>query len=254
MKKSQAAGIACAYFLFALSSCTQPGELVVKHQMSGPYTNSYLLYDTKSRETAIFDIGGPIDSLLSVIDEKNLIVKYILFTHGHIDHLMGWPSLQHRFPEAQVCLNRLDYEDMQVQLDWIYVNIPEEVPEWKQDPEVAKFFDFEPETFEEPDIYVEDSQTFHLGQHQIEAIHAPGHSRGSICYHAGDFLFSGDVLMYRSAGRDDFQNSSPEELKRSIQKLFEMFPEETVVYPGHGPATDIGSEKRENKYVPAEEL
>lgn len=254
MKKVSSTVIAFALFLQLFMSCTQPGELVVKHQMSGPYTNSYLLYDTKTREAATFDIGGPIDSLLSVIDENNLTVKYVFFTHGHIDHLMGWPALKHRFPQVQVCLNRLDYEDMQVQLDWIYENIPHEVPEWKQDPEVAKFFDFEPETFGEPDVFVEDNQTFELGRHTITAIHAPGHSRGSICYHVGNALFSGDVLMYRSAGRDDFQNSSPEDLKKSIQKLFELLPEETVVFPGHGPATDIGSEKRENRYVKAEEL
>jgi glyoxylase-like metal-dependent hydrolase (beta-lactamase superfamily II) len=235
--------------------CSQKGELKVEHLMTGPYVNCFLLWDVPSGEAALIDVGGPIDTLITIIEEQNLELKYFFFTHGHIDHLLGLPAVRDKFPDAKLCLHKLDYEDMLVQLDWIYDNLDSvEIAEWKADEHVARMFDFDAADFDEPDIHVEGDQIFELGTSKIETIHVPGHSRGSICYLAGDILFSGDVLMYRHAGRDNFQNTDPDELKRSIRKLYAMLPDSTQVYPGHGRATDIGSEKKENTYVKAEGL
>lgn len=244
-----------AAVLFWGCSQTPQSKLVVEHLMTGPYTNCFLMYDSISGEAALVDVGGPIDTLLQIIDANDLTLKYFLCTHGHIDHLMGLPAVRDRFPDAKVCLNKLDYEDMLVQLDWIYENLDStEIAEWKSDAEVAKFFDFDPASFGEPDIYLEEGQVYKLGNLAINTIYAPGHSRGSICFQVGNILFSGDVLMYRSAGRDDFQNSDSEQLKASILKLYKLLPDSTEVYPGHGPPTNIGDEKRENQYVNAEEI
>ncbi|HEX7344102.1 MAG TPA: MBL fold metallo-hydrolase [bacterium] len=231
-------------------SCQQRAHLIVQRQISGPYVNSYLIHDPASREAALIDIGGPIDSLLATIDQNKLKIKYVLFTHGHIDHVLGWPALRDRFPETKVGIHRLDYDDMQTQLDWILRNLPpEEIAEWKSDPEVEKMFHFDAAHFGNPDIFLEDNQIIKLGGAEIRAIHAPGHSRGSICFHTGNDLFSGDVLMYRDVGRADFQNSSKEDLVRSVRRLYSLLPDSTVVHPGHGRRTDIGSEKAENPKV-----
>ncbi len=233
-----------------LLSCQQNARLTVQRQISGPYVNSYLVYDSASREAILIDIGGPIDTLLATIDQNSLKIKYVLFTHGHIDHVMGWPALRDRFPEAKVGIHRLDYDDMQTQLDWILQNLPpEEIAEWKSDPEVEKMFHFDAVDFGKPDIFLEDNQIIKLGGAEIRAIHAPGHSRGSNCFHIGNLLFSGDVLMHRDVGRPDFQNSSKEDLVRSVRRLYSLLPDSTIVYPGHGRPTDIGSEKKNNPKV-----
>jgi glyoxylase-like metal-dependent hydrolase (beta-lactamase superfamily II) len=84
---------------------------------------------------------------------------------------------------------------------------------------------------------------------EIRAIHCPGHSPGGVFYYTGNSLFSGDVLFYRTVGRTDTQNGSREDQIKSVRKIYELFPDETKVYPGHGQFTDIGSEKKENKYI-----
>jgi len=109
--------------------------------------------------------------------------------------------------------------------------------------------EFDPETFGQPDIFVKDGQSFNLGEFEISAIHSPGHSPGSVCFHVGNYLFSGDVLFYRSVGRVDVLHGSVEDQVVSVRKLYSSFPDETRVYPGHGKFTDIGSEKRENQSI-----
>jgi glyoxylase-like metal-dependent hydrolase (beta-lactamase superfamily II) len=110
-------------------------------------------------------------------------------------------------------------------------------------------FDFDPNSFRKPDIFIEEEQILKLGYLNITPIHSPGHSPGSICYHIANVLFSGDVLFYRTVGRTDVQHSSREDQIKSVRRLYELFPDDTEVYPGHGQFTDIGSEKRENERV-----
>ncbi|TSA32006.1 MAG: MBL fold metallo-hydrolase [Porphyromonadaceae bacterium] len=88
-----------------------------------------------------------------------------------------------------------------------------------------------------------------LLQHHSTGVHTPGHSPGGICYYTENILFSGDVLFYRTVGRTDTQNGSKEAQIKSVRKLYEIFPDSTIVYPGHGQFTDIGSEKKENRKI-----
>jgi hydroxyacylglutathione hydrolase len=100
------------------------------------------------------------------------------------------------------------------------------------------------------DVLVKDNDESALGAAKIRAILAPGHSRGSICYQVGHMLFSGDVLFYRNTGRVDLPGGGGRDtLTESIDRLYSMLPDETIVHPGHGYPTDIGSEKRENPRV-----
>ena len=80
---------------FLLISCAKSGELVVLHEVTGPIeTNCYLLYDAQSKEAALIDVGGPIDTLVSHIQENELDLKYIFATHVHMDHVEGVPQIQ----------------------------------------------------------------------------------------------------------------------------------------------------------------
>jgi glyoxylase-like metal-dependent hydrolase (beta-lactamase superfamily II) len=233
----------------AMASCARH-DLVVEHVVTGPGTNCYLLYDRTSREAALIDVAGPIEPLLTTIRSRELTVRYFLFTHGHFDHLIGLPHVRDSFPDALICLHQADFNDMPTQAEWVVENMDPEIVEWiRADPEASKLLEFDPSTFGVPDIFVSEGIELRLGSHSIEVIRSPGHSPGSVCYHVGDLLFSGDVLFRDSVGRVDVQNSSREDQIRSVLRLYELFPEHTRVYPGHGESTTIGREKYENAKV-----
>ncbi len=250
MKRSPIYTIGIGLF-WLMAACAPSDNFVVHHQATGPImTNCYLLYDETSKEAALFDVGGPIDSLLTYIDENDLKLKYIFATHCHMDHVEGIPVVKKQFPDASVCFNREEYEDLQVFREWFEENIPpEELAEMKRVPGIAKWFSMDLADIGEPDIWLEDDKTYRLGGLKIKTILSPGHSRGSMCFIVGDVLFSGDVLFYRRVGRTDLLGGSSEAQVRSVQRLYERLPDETKVYPGHGQITDIGSEKTENRDV-----
>ena len=237
-------------FLFLAVSCTRPGEIVVLHQVTGPVqTNCYLLVDAKSKEAALIDVGGPIDSLIAHIGENNLKLKYIFATHVHMDHVEGVPQMQEQFPKAKLCYNKDDYEDFLMVREWMEEHFPEMIAEMNKDPEYKKWWDYDMAIFKKPNIHLADNQTYKLGSLKIRTLLAPGHSRGSICFHVGGVLFSGDVLFYRQVGRTDLKGGSKENITNSVRRLYRELPDATKVYPGHGEFTDIGSEKLKNEEV-----
>lgn len=209
-----------------------------------------MLYDEKSKEAALFDVGGPIESLTAIIDSKGLKLKYIFATHVHMDHVEGVVAVRAKYPQAKLCYNRLDWEDFQLERDWIIKNSPpEELAQLKQNPGTAKWLEYDFRIFGPPDIFLEDGQVYKLGEVKIRTIFSPGHSRGSMCFTTDSILLSGDVLFFRSVGRTDLLGGSRQDQIRSVQKLYRILPDATKVYPGHGQDTDIGSEKKENKRI-----
>ncbi|MDT8401434.1 MAG: MBL fold metallo-hydrolase [Bacteroidales bacterium] len=232
-------------------ACTSTEDFEVMRQITGPIeTNCYLIYGTKSRDAALIDPGGQIDTLLAFINENELELKYIFLTHGHIDHVYGIPEILNQFPNAKMCMHEAEYIDLFTQLEWAIENYgPGWLAQCKSNPELAKFLEFDMKSLGEPEIFVEDNQIFKLGFMEIGAIHCPGHAPGQVCYYTDSILFSGDVLFYRNVGRTDTQHGSREDQIKSVQKLYELFPDDTKVYPGHGQFTDIGSEKTENQRI-----
>ena len=175
-----------------------PQELVIKQEKTGPIgTNCYLLYDTKSKEAAIIDVGGPLDALVKTIDDENLTLKYILVTHGHIDHLEGLPEIRKRFPAVPICLTRADYDDFLLYQDWCKNNVEKSKTAkfMITTPELKKWFEYDLPNFIKPDLFIEDGRVFNLGDIKIQAMLTPGHSRGSISYLVNGNLFSGDLLF-----------------------------------------------------------
>jgi len=243
--------IFCNTLLFASS-----GDFVVKHQITGPIkTNSYLIYDEKSKEAALVDVGGPIDSLMFHIDNNHLNLKYIFTTHGHMDHLEGVPEILKKYPDAKLCLNKDDYDDFLIHMEWAEKNWDPKVTEaMKQNPETRKWFEYDLTKFKKPDIYVGDNEIYKLGDLEINTFLSPGHSAGSICYYIGNVLFSGDVLFYHKVGRTDLLHGSKEVIVNSVRRLYEELPDGTKVYPGHGQFTNIGTEKKENEEVTINEV
>ncbi len=236
--------------IVVFTQCSQKGKMEIISQVTGLETNCYLIYDSESKEAALIDVGGPIDSLIRIIELEKLDVKYFLCTHSHEDHIIGIPALKDRFPEAKVCLHQLDFNDMSIRKEWAYSYFGEEfINEWAKDPEFKKIVDFDPASFGEPDIYPEDGQIFSLGKIKIRTIYTPGHSPGSVCYYVEGFLFSGDCLFKGSVGRVDGLNSSRDDQIVSVRKLYKELPDSTIVYPGHYESTTIGIEKTNNEKI-----
>ena len=204
---------------------------VLKREATGPLsTNCYLLYDVESKEAALFDIGGPIDTLMSIIEHENLKMKYIFCTHLHFDHVLGVGAIRELFPEALLAYNQKETAIME-NLGFF-----------------AKMFEFDSKSLGKHDISIEDDQIFSLGNLEIRTILSPGHSPGSICFSFEHSLISGDVLFNDGIGRTDLFGGSFEELEKSILKLYK-FSDKTLVFPGHGDETTIGKEKRNNPFV-----
>lgn len=239
--------------IILIVSCSQEPELGFHHQVTGPIgTNCYLIYDAKSKEAALIDVGGPIDSLVTRIEENDLHLKYIFATHNHMDHVEGVPQIQDRFPDALLCYNRHDYEDFLIFREWMKEDRPDLYADLIHHPELAKWMECDLTIFKEPDIYLEDNQTYKLGELEIRTMLAPGHTRGSICFAVGERLFSGDVLFHRSVGRTDLLGGSKDDIITSVRRLYAELPDKTIVHPGHGEFTDIGSEMLHNREVSAD--
>ena len=201
-----------------------------------PYQeNTYLLYDGTGA-CAIIDPGmyGPEEqaALTSFIEQQDLRPELLLNTHCHIDHVLG---------------NRFIHETYGLLPQFHENELPLLVEVQNYAPQMGLRYDISPIGEE----FLPAQGTISFGKHQLELIFAPGHSPGHLCfYHPGQgFLIGGDVLFYSSIGRTDLPGGNHEQLLSSIAQQLYVLPEETVVYPGHGPETTIGHEKRTNPFV-----
>jgi glyoxylase-like metal-dependent hydrolase (beta-lactamase superfamily II) len=161
--------VSCVFIIF-LFQCSQTENLIIKHQVTGPAdANCYLIYGTKTKEAALIDVAGPIDTLMNYVKENNLTLEYFFFTHGHFDHIMGLPEFRDQFPDAKICIHKDDYNDMLVQLEWVLNNMGQEFIDYlKNDPKLSTLLKFDVTTFGDPDIFIEDNQVFEI---DITVIH-----------------------------------------------------------------------------------
>ena len=167
------------------------------------------------------------------VGDNNLKVKYILNTHLHLDHCFGNAWAAERY--GILPMAHKDDETLLARMG-----------------EQARMFGlpFEVKT-EKLGGYLKDDDVLMLGENEIKVIHTPGHSRGGLCFYipSAGWLISGDSLFEGSIGRTDLEGGSYATLIKSITERLMTLPEETVVYPGHGPYTSIGDEKRMNPFL-----
>ena len=209
----------------------------IEHFVFNPFQETtYLIWDTDTREAAIVDPGMSTPQeekrLDTAIMDKNLSIKAILLTHAHDDHTFGVEYAKSQY-HAPVLLHKAD--------DFL----------GKQRAEQAKRFHLPIELGPlVADRFIDEGEVLSLGDNKIFALHAPGHSPGSLLFYipAAKSLISGDVLFQGSIGRTDLPGGSYRQLIASINGKITTLPPSTIVYPGHGPSTTVGEEMRYNPY------
>ncbi len=210
----------------------------IKQIQNNPFQeNTYVVWDEASMEAAIVDCGALFPQeeakIEAFVSDNNLKIKYILNTHLHLDHCFGNAWAAERY--GILPMAHKDDETLLARMG-----------------EQARMFGlpFEVKT-EKLGGYLNDNDVLMLGENRIEVIHTPGHSRGGLCFYipSAGWLISGDSLFEGSIGRTDLEGGSYATLIKSITERLMTLPEETVVYPGHGPYTTIGDEKRMNPFL-----
>ncbi len=205
-------------------------SLVVDPYELGPIgTNCYVVRASRtSDEAVVIDPSGDAVDLRLELARIGARCAAILITHGHWDHLLGVAELAEG-TEAPLHMA----EDERALLE----NLPDLVPAGVH----ARAYT--------PDVLLKGDETLELAGISFETLRVPGHSPGHLAYYADGCLFSGDVLFAGSVGRTDLPGADWETLVESLRTLTDRLPQETVVYPGHGPPTTLGAELARNPFL-----
>jgi hydroxyacylglutathione hydrolase len=197
--------------------------------------NCYLYACPQTLEAVIIDPGDEAERILRRIAELKLIPKYIINTHGHIDHIGAIDAVSAVYP-VPLAIHPADVD--------MYT-----------DERVARTFGRRaPLVQRKPDILLKEGDTFSFGTLTLEVLHTPGHTPGGVCLVSRPYcVFSGDTLFHRSIGRTDLEGGNYEQLIRSIREKLYTLDDELVVFPGHEVPTTILEEKHENPFVTIEE-
>ncbi|MEJ2368878.1 MAG: MBL fold metallo-hydrolase [Acidobacteriota bacterium] len=211
-----------------------PSSLLVKTYPVGPLdNNTYLVADQERGEAVLVDPGMESEFLVEEIRKAGYNLRSVLNTHGHFDHIFHNALFTREF-DCPLYIHEADLfllESLQ---------------------EHAAMFGFSVSESPKPDGFLGDGQTVAVGSGEMKVLHTPGHTPGGICLASEGFVLSGDTLFAQSIGRTDLPGGSFESLVDSIRHQLYGLPDSTDVLPGHGPATRIGFEKKNNPFVRAD--
>lgn len=212
--------------------------LKIERFVCNPFQENCYVVSDDTQEAVVIDCGAFFPEERKAVTEyirtNGLSVKHLLATHAHIDHNFGNDTMKEEFglsPEVSAAdmalMDRLREQAMllaNIRLDY-------------EMPAVGRFFS--------------NGDIISFGNHRLTVIPTPGHSPGSVFFYCGEehLAFSGDTLFNMSIGRTDFDFGSYRDIMTSLQRVARELPEETVIYPGHGPKTTMQQEKQFNPYL-----
>lgn len=201
--------------------------MIINTFTAGPIdANNYLLADND--EAVLIDCSEAKPEVLSALEGKKL--KFILLTHGHFDHVLGVNEMREK-TGAKVLINK------------------EDVVRMNESADIMRTFGVQGVETPKADDFLNDGDTLKFGNTEIKVIVTPGHTQGCVCYLIDGKLFSGDTLFKESVGRCDLPGGNFQKLSDSVKNRLFTLDDNTIVYPGHGPETTIGHEKKYNEII-----
>ena len=197
-------------------------------------TNCYILRESEAaKDCLIVDTGLEAGQLIGFLQQHKLNPVAVVLTHGHADHIAGVAALRERFPDVKVYIHKLDAKllaDTKSNLSIL----------------TGRPFSTEP-----ADFSLEQDDVIEQAGIKLQVLHTPGHTAGGICLYSEKegIVFTNDTLFAASIGRTDFPGGSTARLIKSVREKLFTLPDETIVYPGHGPTTAIAQEKANNPFL-----
>ena len=199
--------------------------------------NTYLIWDEETRETAIIDAGMSNNrenaAVSDLINKENLILKYALQTHMHFDHVWGLSYIKETYNLKPIC------------------HAADEII-YSQAPEMTGMFRLSM-NWNLPAIerYIDEGETFQLGNTVIKVLHTPGHTPGGLSFYieSAHTIFTGDTLFQGSIGRTDLPGGDMKKEIDSIKNKIMTLPPDTIIYSGHGPESSVGWEIKYNPFL-----
>ena len=192
-------------------------------------TNCYIVGDEVTKEGMIIDPGEDASEILKQVSALGLTIKLIVLTHSHIDHIGALAEVK-KATGAEIAIHETEAPFLLKQ-------------PWRME--------FMPPTPPSPPAgrLLKEGDTITVGKLKFKVLHTPGHTIGGICLLGIGVVFSGDTLFNFSVGRADFPGSDYNQELNSIRNKLMTLPDDTKVYPGHGPASTIGTERRGNPFL-----
>jgi hydroxyacylglutathione hydrolase len=194
--------------------------------------NCYIVGSETTKQGMIIDPGAQAETILNTVQQTGLSISLIVITHAHMDHVGALRAVQEetnaRFAIHEAEKGLLLSAPMRM-LTSLGVSPIKSPPR--------------------PDRLLRDGDLIDIGDLHFEVLYTPGHSSGGISLAGHGVVFSGDTLFNSGIGRTDFPGMSHERLMKSIREKLMALPDDTIVYPGHGPSTTIGDERRNNPFL-----
>lgn len=191
--------------------------------------NAYVVVDETTRRAIVIDPGDEAERILGAVRDERAELDAIWLTHAHMDHVGAIGAIVR---ETKVP---------------IFVH-PRERPIYDSAAQHAMVFGLRIEQPPPPNRELAEGDALHVGTLRFSVMHVPGHAPGHVIIHGNGVAFVGDCLFAGSIGRTDLPLADGRQLERSLDRICTL-PDETIVYPGHGPATSIGREKRTNPFL-----
>ncbi len=204
--------------------------MIVKKLVVGPFaSNCYIVGSESGKEGMIIDPGAEAEKILEKVKDLGLDIKLIVLTHGHVDHIGAVREVKEA-TSAEVAIHSDDAKSLHSQ-------------------SLGTLYDFSYQAPPPADRLLKGGDSIGVGDLHFLVLHTPGHSPGSICLLGQGVVFSGDTLFNFGIGRYDLFGGSYSQLMNSIHTKLMILPDNTGVYPGHGPDTTIGTERRGNPFL-----